>query len=73
MEADFPAWLRITHFVNIIFVTFLIRSGLEILATHPRLYFNNHSKIGTEWARFTRKKMPKDKLWTALDEEEDYS
>jgi methionine sulfoxide reductase catalytic subunit len=73
MEGDFPAWLRITHFVNIIFVTLLIRSGIEILATHPRLYFNDDSKIGTEWARFTREKMRKDKLWTALDEEEDYS
>src|SRR5215208_1467061 len=30
-ELDFPAWIRITHFINIIFISFLIRSGNEIL------------------------------------------
>ena len=72
-ELDFPAWIRVTHFINIIFVSFLIRSGMEILATHPKLYWNDHSKPGSEWARFTKKEMPKDKLYDTLDEEEDYS
>jgi len=27
----FPAWLRITHYVNFLFLTLLIRSGLQIL------------------------------------------
>ncbi len=72
-DLDFPAWIRITHLINIIFISFLIRSGIEILATHPKLYWNDHSKPGTEWARFTRKEMPKDKLYDTLDEEEDYS
>src|SRR5215217_2094475 len=31
------------------------------------------SRPGSEWARFTRKKMPKDKLYDTLDEEESYS
>jgi DMSO/TMAO reductase YedYZ molybdopterin-dependent catalytic subunit/thiosulfate reductase cytochrome b subunit len=69
---DFPAWIRITHLINIIFMVFLIRSGIEILGSHPKLYWNDHSKPGTEWARFTRKEMPKDKLYDTLDEEEDY-
>lgn len=34
----FPAWLRITHFINFIMMGFLIRSGWEVLASHPRLY-----------------------------------
>ncbi len=72
-ELDFPAWIRITHLINIIFISFLIRSGMEILATHPKLYWREDSKPGTEWARFTRKTMPKDKLYDTLDEEESYS
>jgi len=27
-ELGFPAWLRITHFINFIFVGVLIRSGI---------------------------------------------
>ena len=72
-DLDFPAWIRITHFLNIVFMVFLIRSGMEILGTHPKLYWNDHSKPGSEWARFTRKTMPKDKLYDTLDEEESYS
>jgi sulfoxide reductase catalytic subunit YedY len=73
VEFGYPWWLRIEHFANIIFMVFLIRSGLEILATHPKLYWNDDSKPGSEWGRFTRKVMPKDKLYDTLDEEESYS
>ncbi|BBZ39462.1 molybdopterin-dependent oxidoreductase [Mycobacterium conspicuum] len=69
---DFPAWLRIDHWLNVLFVTLVIRSGIEILSTHPKLYWNEDSKPGTEWARFTRKVMPTDRLYDTLDEEEDY-
>ncbi|RCW45974.1 molybdopterin-dependent oxidoreductase-like protein [Halopolyspora algeriensis] len=72
-ELDFPVWIRITHWVNLLFITLLIRSGVEILGTHPKLYWRNDSKPGTEWARFTRKTMPTDKLYDTLDEEESYS
>ena len=34
----FPAWLRVTHFINLLFIGLLIRSGLQILGAHPRLY-----------------------------------
>lgn len=70
---DFPLWLRIEHWVNVLFLTLLIRSGIEILGTHPKLYWRNDSRPGTEWAKFTRKTMPTDKLYDTLDEEEDYS
>ena len=61
MEFGYPWWLRVEHLVNIIFMTFLIRSGIEILGTHPKLYWNEHSRPGSEWARFTRKVMPRDR------------
>ena len=70
---DYPAWLRIDHWLNVLFLTLIIRSGIEILSTHPKLYWNDDSKPGTEWARFTRKVMPRNKLYDTLDEEEDYS
>ncbi|HZQ33182.1 MAG TPA: oxidoreductase, partial [Mycobacterium sp.] len=70
---DYPAWLRIEHRVNVLFVTLLIRSGIEILGSYPKLFWRDDSKPGTEWARFTRKEMPTDKLYDTLDEEEDYS
>ena len=36
----FPAWIRLTHFVNFFFFLMLLaRSGLSILVDHPRLYW----------------------------------
>ena len=67
VQLDFPAWLRVTHWVNVLFITLLIRSGMEIVATHPKFYWRDQCKPGTEWARFTRKTMPKDKLYDTLD------
>jgi thiosulfate reductase cytochrome b subunit len=61
----FPAWLRITHYVNLLFMILLIRSALQILADHPRLYWNVHCTPGTEWIRFTPIEVPKDRIWTA--------
>lgn len=64
----FPAWLRVNHFVNLLFITLLFRSGLQILFDHPRLYWNVHSTPGSEWARFTPIEVPTDRLWTAKDD-----
>ena len=64
----FPAWLRITHYVNFFFMILLVRSGLQILADHPRLYWNVHCTPGTEWLRLTPVEVPKDRLWTAKDD-----
>ncbi len=61
----FPAWLRVTHYVNFLFLVLLVRSGLQILADHPQLYWNVHCTPGTEWARFTPVEVPKDRVWTA--------
>jgi len=64
----FPLWVRYCHFFNFLFVAMLIRSGLSILADHPRLYFNNDCTPGTEWIRFTPMVVPRDRLWTAKDD-----
>ena len=59
-----PAWLGWQHFFNLLLMTFIIRSGLQILADHPRLYWTRHSTPGKEWFRF-QKQVPADPLWTA--------
>jgi thiosulfate reductase cytochrome b subunit/uncharacterized protein YggT (Ycf19 family) len=70
----FPAWLRITHYVNFFFIVLLARSGLSILFDHPRLYWNVHSRPGSDWVRFTSKKIDAatactvDGYWSARDD-----
>jgi thiosulfate reductase cytochrome b subunit len=66
--AGFPAWLRIAHYVNFLFLILLIRSGLQILMDHPRLYGNLHCTPGTEWLRLTPVEVPRDRVWTAKDD-----
>src|SRR5690348_12799947 len=73
MDLGFPWWVRLAHLFNILFITLLIRSGIEILAAHPKLYLGDDCTPGTEWIRFTPKQMPADQLWTGKDEEETYS
>lgn len=70
---DFPWWLRAEHFLNIIFITFFIRSGIEILGTFPRLHTNVHTRAGKQWAEFTIKSKPKHKYYAVGSEYEDYS
>lgn len=69
---DFPVWLRATHLLNILFLSLLIRSGLEILSAHPKLYWNDNTRADNAWLKFTKKQMPKDELWTSKDEEESF-
>ncbi|MEO6816352.1 MAG: molybdopterin-dependent oxidoreductase [Edaphobacter sp.] len=64
----FPGWIRWTHFFNFLFLTMLVRSGLSILADHPRLYWNDDCTPGSEWIRFTPLKVPIDARWTAKDD-----
>jgi thiosulfate reductase cytochrome b subunit len=69
MILDYPVWLRATHFFNFLLLSLLVRSGLEILSAHPRLYWNDHCTPGSEWLKLTKKQRFKDRLWTASDEE----
>lgn len=64
----FPAWLILCHWVNFFFLVILIRSGLSILMDHPRLYWNNGSRPGSEWLKFTAKNVSEHELWTAKDD-----
>lgn len=43
---DFSAAIRITHFFNFLFLSLLVRSGIEILGGHPKLYWNDHCSRG---------------------------
>ncbi len=69
----FPLWLRTTHFLNLLFLSLLVRSGLEILSAHPKLYWNDDCTPGSEWLRLTRKRLPEHGLWTSRDEEASFS
>ena len=72
VTSGFPWWLRWQHFFNLVFMMFIIRAGLQILADHPRLYLNAHSRRGSEWFRM-RGPIPVDRrdpedakhVWTA--------
>lgn len=72
-ELGYPLWVRLTHVFNLLFVTLLIRSGIEIIGGHPMFYWNDHCRPGSEWLRFTKKMMPTDRLWTAEDEKQPYT
>lgn len=67
---EMPLVIVITHFINMFCVILLIRSGIHILADHPMLYWTDHTRRDNYWLKFGKKKMPKDKLWTAHDEAE---
>jgi sulfoxide reductase catalytic subunit YedY len=60
----FPAWLGWQHFLNLFFMIFIIRSGWQILADHPRLYWTRHSGPGRNWFRM-QIPVPDDPLYTA--------
>ncbi|MEV8144958.1 molybdopterin-dependent oxidoreductase [Specibacter sp. NPDC078709] len=60
----FPAWLGWQHFLNLFLMIFIIRSGVSILADHPRLYWTRHSTPGKDWFRI-QKPVPTDPLYTA--------
>jgi sulfoxide reductase catalytic subunit YedY len=69
----FPLWIGITHYINLLFIILLIRSGLQILLDHPRLYWNVGCKHGTELNRFKPVmlppvELPSDRVWTAKDD-----
>jgi DMSO/TMAO reductase YedYZ molybdopterin-dependent catalytic subunit/thiosulfate reductase cytochrome b subunit len=68
MSPEFSIGVRLTHFFDFLLLSLLVRSGVEILGAHPKLYWRDHCSPGSEWLRFTRKTMPDDRLWTAEDE-----
>ncbi len=66
--SGFPVWITLSHWVNFFFLMLIIRSGLSILADHPRLYWTNSCKPNSSWIRFTPVKIPIDKAYTAKED-----
>lgn len=73
MEAvgtDFPLWLRAQHLINFVLMGMLIRSGIEMLSSLPRLWWRNDCAPGSEWLKFTRRKLPTEEgVYTSLMDE----
>jgi methionine sulfoxide reductase catalytic subunit len=67
IDSGFPWWLELQHFLNMLFMLFIMRAGLQILADHPRLYWGRDCTPGTDWFRF-QVPVPKDRVWTAKDD-----
>ncbi len=67
VTSGFPLWLRAQHFLNLLFMAFIIRAGIQILADHPRLYWKRDCTPGTDWFRF-QKPVPTGRIWTAKDD-----
>ncbi len=63
----FPWWLRYQHYLNLFLMLFMIRSGLQILADHPRLYLDASCTPGREWFRL-RGPVPEGRVWTAKND-----
>ena len=64
-----------THFLNLLFLTLLARSGIEVLSALPKLYLTDHCPPGRELVRFSKKVFCADSRepWSSLDEEESWS
>jgi methionine sulfoxide reductase catalytic subunit len=65
---DYPLWLRATHFFDVLFLSLLARSGIEILSAHPQFYWNDDCTPGSEWLTLSKTKKSADQLHTADDE-----
>jgi DMSO/TMAO reductase YedYZ molybdopterin-dependent catalytic subunit/thiosulfate reductase cytochrome b subunit len=75
VTTGFPLWLRILHFLNLLFMLFIIRAGIQILADHPRLQTDAGSTPGREWLRLRgpvpagrMAQEPPERAWTAKDD-----
>ena len=67
VDSGFPWWLQLQHFLNMLFMMFIIRAGIQILADFPRLNWSRDCTPGTEWFRFQHA-VPKDRVWTSKDD-----
>src|ERR1051326_3344293 len=66
---SFPIWIRITHYITLLFIGLLIRSGVQIAGAHPRLNWNDGCNPKKAWLNLVRKKVPTDRLYTSMDDE----
>lgn len=74
INPDFPLWLRASHLINFVLIGILLRSGWEMLASMPRLWWRNDCAPGTEWLKFTKRELPKEEgVYTSLMDEKSAS
>ena len=67
-------WIGISHYLNLLLVGFMVRSGLEILSAHPKLYWRDDCTPGQRMvARLAERRCRRDRLWTGADEETSFS
>ena len=67
VQPGYSLLVRLTHLFNFFFLIFLVRSGINILLDHPRLYWTVHCTPGKEWLRW-RGDVPPSKMWTSKDD-----
>jgi DMSO/TMAO reductase YedYZ molybdopterin-dependent catalytic subunit/thiosulfate reductase cytochrome b subunit len=67
VDSGFPWWLQLQHFLNMVFMLFILRAGIQILADHPRLYWKRDCTPGTDWFRF-QVPVPVGRVWTSKDD-----
>lgn len=67
VQDGFPVWLRVCHWLNFFLLLFMIRSGIQILADHPRLYLNPGCTPGSEWFRLLGP-VPQDREYHAKED-----
>ncbi len=65
-----PLLIVITHFINLFCVLLLIRSGLQILADHPFLYWTDNTRRDNYWLKFGKIEIPEGNVFQAHDEAE---
>jgi DMSO/TMAO reductase YedYZ molybdopterin-dependent catalytic subunit/thiosulfate reductase cytochrome b subunit len=65
----------VTHWLNVLFLLLMARSGIEVLSAFPKLYWREDCPPGREWARFSPKTYGADsrRMWSGEDEEESWS
>ena len=65
---DYPVWLRVDHWLNVLFVTLIIRSGIEILATRCFLegeiaHAQGEPKLAQKWFKKAQNMSNRDEFW----------
>jgi DMSO/TMAO reductase YedYZ molybdopterin-dependent catalytic subunit/thiosulfate reductase cytochrome b subunit len=72
---DTPLFVIITHWLNVLFLLLMARSGIEVLSAFPKLHWQEDCPPGREWARFSKKMFGADsrRMWSGEQEEESWS
>lgn len=72
---DTPLFVIISHWLNVLFLLLMARSGMEVLSAFPKLYWHDDCPPGREWARFSKKMYGADsrRMWSGENEEEAWS